>query len=62
MVEDYRALDVATAPRVFHWRKLLIELYALILIDPDAPNPNEPFLKEVVSWIVTNILWLLVWS
>nr|GEV15716.1 hypothetical protein [Tanacetum cinerariifolium] len=31
------------------------ELYALVLIDPDAPNPNEPFLKEVVSWIVTNI-------
>ncbi|XP_024969011.1 protein MOTHER of FT and TFL1 homolog 2-like [Cynara cardunculus var. scolymus] len=31
------------------------ELYTLVMIDPDAPNPNEPELKELVSWIVTNI-------
>ncbi|KAJ9546105.1 hypothetical protein OSB04_025812 [Centaurea solstitialis] len=26
------------------------ELYTLVMIDPDAPNPNEPLLKELVSW------------
>ncbi|KAI7751322.1 hypothetical protein M8C21_002882 [Ambrosia artemisiifolia] len=31
------------------------ELYTLIMIDPDAPNPDEPALREVVTWIVTNI-------
>ncbi|KAF5759901.1 putative phosphatidylethanolamine-binding protein [Helianthus annuus] len=31
------------------------ELYTLIMVDPDAPNPNEPSSREVVLWIVTNI-------
>ncbi|PWA82417.1 Phosphatidylethanolamine-binding protein PEBP [Artemisia annua] len=51
---DYRASAVATAPRVTIGGSPN-ELYTLVLIDPDAPNPNEPSLKEVVSWIVTNI-------
>nr|WGL40955.1 MFT2 [Chrysanthemum x morifolium] len=51
---DYSASAVATAPRV-SIRGSPDELYTLVLIDPDAPNPNEPSLKEVVSWIVTNI-------
>ncbi|KAK9075137.1 hypothetical protein SSX86_003457 [Deinandra increscens subsp. villosa] len=30
-------------------------LYTLVMINPDAPNPNEPSLREFVVWIVTNI-------
>ncbi|KAL4557380.1 hypothetical protein LXL04_035556 [Taraxacum kok-saghyz] len=31
------------------------ELYTLVMVDPDAPNPNEPHFRQLVSWIVTNI-------
>ncbi|KAL7582517.1 protein MOTHER of FT and TFL1 homolog 1 [Lactuca sativa] len=31
------------------------ELYTLVMIDPDVPNPNAPHLSQLVSWIVTNI-------
>lgn len=28
-------------------------LYTLVMIDPDAPNPNEPTLQEVVAWFIS---------
>ncbi|CAI9302121.1 unnamed protein product [Lactuca saligna] len=31
------------------------ELYTLVMIDPDVPNPNAPHLGQLISWIVTNI-------
>eukprot|EP00249_Psilotum_nudum_P002220 c15145_g1_i1 orf=87-611(-) len=30
-------------------------LFTLIMIDPDAPSPSEPLLREWVHWIVTDI-------
>nr|ACN54547.1 mother of FT and TFL1-like protein [Physcomitrium patens] len=30
-------------------------LYTLIMIDPDAPSPSEPTLREWLHWIVTDI-------
>ncbi|KAL4557399.1 hypothetical protein LXL04_035575 [Taraxacum kok-saghyz] len=51
---ELNASDVKNVPRVYIGGES-DELYTLIMIDPDAPNPNEPCLKQVVSWIVTNI-------
>lgn len=28
------------------------ELYTLVMIDPDVPNPNAPHLSQLVSWLV----------
>ena len=50
---DYTASAVATAPRVTIGGSPN-ELYTLVLVDPDAPNPNEPSLKEVVSWYMIS--------
>ncbi|XP_071734291.1 CEN-like protein 1 [Rutidosis leptorrhynchoides] len=29
--------------------------YTLILTDPDAPSPSDPYLREHLHWIVTDI-------
>ncbi|KAL9689493.1 hypothetical protein QQ045_009879 [Rhodiola kirilowii] len=29
--------------------------YTLIMIDPDAPSPSDPYLREHLHWIVTDI-------
>ncbi|KAD7480439.1 hypothetical protein E3N88_03575 [Mikania micrantha] len=29
--------------------------YTIILTDPDAPSPSEPYLREHLHWIVTDI-------
>ncbi|KVI10153.1 CEN-like protein 1 isoform X1 [Cynara cardunculus var. scolymus] len=29
--------------------------YTVILTDPDAPSPSEPYLREHLHWIVTDI-------
>ncbi|KAF4400161.1 hypothetical protein G4B88_019370 [Cannabis sativa] len=29
--------------------------YTLIMTDPDAPSPSDPYLKEHLHWIVTDI-------
>ncbi|XP_059454583.1 protein MOTHER of FT and TFL1 [Corylus avellana] len=31
------------------------ELYSLVMIDPDAPSPSEPTMREWVHWIVVDI-------
>eukprot|EP00271_Cylindrocystis_brebissonii_P000656 TRINITY_DN107_c0_g1_i1.p1 TRINITY_DN107_c0_g1~~TRINITY_DN107_c0_g1_i1.p1 ORF type:complete len:185 (+),score=31.51 TRINITY_DN107_c0_g1_i1:273-827(+) len=31
------------------------DLYTLALVDPDAPKPQEPSMREYVHWIVANI-------
>ncbi|XP_022721021.1 protein MOTHER of FT and TFL1-like [Durio zibethinus] len=30
-------------------------LYTLVMVDPDAPNPSEPRLRELLHWIVVDI-------
>nr|UUW44838.1 flowering locus T/terminal flower 1_1 [Equisetum bogotense] len=30
-------------------------LYTLIMTDPDAPSPSEPYLREWIHWMVTDI-------
>ncbi|XP_068661361.1 protein VERNALIZATION 3-like [Aristolochia californica] len=29
--------------------------YTLVMVDPDAPNPSEPTLREYLHWLVTDI-------
>ncbi|KAK2664487.1 hypothetical protein Ddye_003061 [Dipteronia dyeriana] len=31
------------------------ELYTLIMIDPDAPSPSEPSMREWIHWMVLDI-------
>lgn len=49
---EFKACDVDIAPRVFIGGGPS-ELYTLIMIDPDAPDPSDPCLKQVVSWFVS---------
>lgn len=30
-------------------------LYTLVMVDPDAPSPSEPTLREWLHWIVVDI-------
>nr|QLM02154.1 flowering locus T 2C_1 [Hypoxis decumbens]QLM02155.1 flowering locus T 2C_2 [Hypoxis decumbens] len=30
-------------------------LYTLVMVDPDAPSPSEPSLREYLHWLVTDI-------
>jgi phosphatidylethanolamine-binding protein (PEBP) family uncharacterized protein len=32
-----------------------INQYTLIMVDPDAPSPDDPKMKEWLHWIVANI-------
>ncbi|CAM8881527.1 unnamed protein product [Rhodiola kirilowii] len=29
--------------------------YTLVMVDPDAPNPSDPNLREYLHWLVTDI-------
>ncbi|URD86146.1 Phosphatidylethanolamine-binding protein [Musa troglodytarum] len=29
--------------------------YTLVMVDPDAPNPSDPTLREYLHWLVTDI-------
>ncbi|WCJ42053.1 hypothetical protein M5689_022881 [Euphorbia peplus] len=31
------------------------DLYTLLMVDPDAPSPSEPTMREWVHWLVTDI-------
>ncbi|KAF9667549.1 hypothetical protein SADUNF_Sadunf15G0034700 [Salix dunnii] len=31
------------------------ELYTMVMIDPDAPSPSEPSMREWVHWVVADI-------
>ncbi|KAF5759903.1 putative phosphatidylethanolamine-binding protein [Helianthus annuus] len=42
-------------PRVEIGNEQPNQLYTLIMIDPDAPTPDQPSHRELVTWIVTNI-------
>lgn len=38
--------------------------YTLVMVNPDAPNPSEPSMREVVSWFVSHsilFLFLFFW-
>ncbi|XP_021286657.1 CEN-like protein 1 [Herrania umbratica] len=46
---------VAARPRVEIGGEDMRAAYTLILTDPDAPSPSDPYLREHLHWMVTDI-------
>ncbi|KAJ7981155.1 Terminal flower 1 [Quillaja saponaria] len=47
--------SVTTKPKVHVLGGDLRTFYTLILTDPDVPGPSDPYLREHLHWIVTDI-------
>nr|WRK13948.1 flowering locus T-like protein 3 [Diospyros sp. 'deyangshi']WRK13951.1 flowering locus T-like protein 6 [Diospyros sp. 'deyangshi'] len=52
---ELRPSQVAHSPRVDIGGDDLRNFYTLIMVDPDAPSPNDPSLREYLHWMVTDI-------
>ncbi|CAM8935040.1 unnamed protein product [Rhodiola kirilowii] len=46
---------IASRPRVEIGGDDFRTAYTLIMIDPDAPSPSDPYMREHLHWIVTDI-------
>ncbi|MCD7471796.1 mRNA-capping enzyme subunit beta [Datura stramonium] len=46
---------VAAKPRVEIGGEDMRSAYTLIMTDPDAPGPSDPYMREHLHWIVTDI-------
>ncbi|KAK9159470.1 hypothetical protein Syun_005811 [Stephania yunnanensis] len=46
---------VVTYPRVEIGGDDLRTFYTLVMVDPDAPSPSDPSLREYLHWLVTDI-------
>ncbi|GLT62651.1 hypothetical protein SLE2022_124150 [Rubroshorea leprosula] len=46
---------VATRPRVEVQGGDLRDFFTLVMTDPDAPGPSDPYLREHLHWIITDI-------
>uniref|UniRef100_A0A0D9UY10 Uncharacterized protein n=1 Tax=Leersia perrieri TaxID=77586 RepID=A0A0D9UY10_9ORYZ len=53
--EKLRPSAVSERPRVEIGGDDLRQFYTLVMVDPDAPNPNNPTLREYLHWLVTDI-------
>ncbi|XP_070003561.1 protein VERNALIZATION 3-like [Nicotiana sylvestris] len=47
--------QVVKQPRVQIGGDDLRNLYTLVMVDPDAPSPSNPNLREYLHWLVTDI-------
>ncbi|KZV37350.1 protein HEADING DATE 3A [Dorcoceras hygrometricum] len=52
---DLRIAHVANQPRVEIGGDDLRTFYTLVMVDPDAPSPSDPNLREYLHWLVTDI-------
>ncbi|KAI9084017.1 hypothetical protein K1719_034013 [Acacia pycnantha] len=52
---DLRPSHVVSQPRVTIGGDDLRNFYTLVMIDPDAPSPSDPNLREYLHWLVTDI-------
>ncbi|XP_066313555.1 protein FLOWERINGUS T 1-like [Miscanthus floridulus] len=52
---DLRPSAVAARPRVEIGGTDFSQSYTLVMVDPDAPNPSNPTLREYLHWLVTDI-------
>ncbi|URE45227.1 protein HEADING DATE [Musa troglodytarum] len=52
---EFKPSAVAEQPRVEVGGTDLRIFYTLIMVDPDAPSPSEPTLREYLHWLVTDI-------
>ncbi|CAO2838882.1 unnamed protein product [Amaranthus hypochondriacus] len=46
---------IMSKPRVEIGGEDMRNAYTLIVVDPDAPSPSDPYLREHLHWIVTDI-------
>ncbi|KAG1367690.1 protein HEADING DATE 3A-like [Cocos nucifera] len=52
---DFRPSQVVGQPRVEVGGSDLRTFYTLVMVDPDAPTPSDPRLREYLHWLVTDI-------
>lgn len=52
---EFRASAVSVKPRVEIGGDDFRVAYTLVMVDPDAPNPSNPSLREYLHWMVTDI-------
>ncbi|GMH11419.1 hypothetical protein Nepgr_013260 [Nepenthes gracilis] len=52
---ELRPSQVDSQPRVEIGGDDLRTFYTLIMVDPDAPSPSDPNLREYLHWMVTDI-------
>ncbi|XP_074292387.1 protein VERNALIZATION 3-like [Silene latifolia] len=52
---EFRPSQVVNQPRVEVGGNDLRNFYTLVMVDPDAPNPSDPTLREYLHWLVTDI-------
>ncbi|KQJ94155.1 protein FLOWERING LOCUS T [Brachypodium distachyon] len=53
--KEFRTPAVSDKPRVEIGGEDLSVTYTLVMVDPDAPNPSNPTLREYLHWMVTDI-------
>ncbi|XP_059667050.1 CEN-like protein 1 [Cornus florida] len=52
---EFMPAVTAARPRVEIGGEDMRASYTLIMTDPDAPSPSDPYLREHLHWIVTDI-------
>ncbi|KAF4400165.1 hypothetical protein CsatB_002942 [Cannabis sativa] len=52
---EFMPSNILSKPRVDIGGEDMRTSYTLIMVDPDAPSPSDPYLKEHLHWIVTDI-------
>ncbi|EYU39481.1 hypothetical protein ABFS83_06G201200 [Erythranthe nasuta] len=52
---DFRPSHIVNQPRVDIGGDDFRTFYTLVMVDPDAPSPSDPNLREYLHWMVTDI-------
>ncbi|KAL0358754.1 UNVERIFIED_CONTAM: protein HEADING DATE 3A [Sesamum angustifolium] len=52
---EFRPSQVLNQPRVDVGGDDLRTFFTLVMVDPDAPSPSDPSLREYLHWLVTDI-------
>ncbi|KAK4605673.1 hypothetical protein RGQ29_000111 [Quercus rubra] len=52
---ELKPSHVVNQPRVDIGGDDLRTFYTLVMVDPDAPSPSDPNLREYLHWLVTDI-------
>ncbi|WVZ06137.1 hypothetical protein V8G54_019483, partial [Vigna mungo] len=52
---ELKPSQIVNKPRVHIGGDDLRVFYTLIMVNPDAPSPSHPCMKEYLHWLVTNI-------
>ncbi|KAK8914574.1 Protein HEADING DATE 3A [Platanthera zijinensis] len=53
--KSFRPSQVVNQPRVQIRGSDPTVFYTLVMVDPDAPTPSDPTLREYLHWLVTDI-------